>query len=71
MRVVMDARRNVMVNIIARFRSLVRDDKGQDLIEYALIAGLVSLVAVGAMTAAGGSVQTIWGNIQTALAAAE
>ena len=60
-----------MVNLIARFRSLVRDDKGQDLIEYALIAGLVSLVAVGAMTAAGGSVQTIWGNIQTALAAAD
>lgn len=60
-----------MVNLIARFRSLVRDDKGQDLIEYALIAGLVSLVAVTAMTNAGSSVQTIWGNIETALANAE
>jgi pilus assembly protein Flp/PilA len=60
-----------MVNLIARFRSLVRDDKGQDLIEYALIAGLVSLVAVGAMTTAGESVQTIWNNITTSLAAAE
>ena len=57
-----------MVNLIARFRSLVHDDKGQDLIEYALIAGLVSLVAVGAMTTAGEHVSTIWDNITASLA---
>ena len=35
-----------MLNVIARFRALLRDDKGQDLIEYALLAGLIALVAV-------------------------
>jgi pilus assembly protein Flp/PilA len=56
-----------MVNAIARFRALLRDDKGQDLIEYALLAGLIALVAVGAITTAGTEVDAIWDNIVTAL----
>jgi pilus assembly protein Flp/PilA len=62
-----DARRNIMVNVIARFRALLRDDKGQDLIEYALLAGLIALVAVAGITSAGGEVDGIWDNIVTAL----
>ena len=30
--------------------SFIRDESGQDLIEYALIAGLIGLAAVAAMT---------------------
>ncbi len=30
--------------------SLVRDDRGQDLIEYALLAGFVSLLVVAVVT---------------------
>ena len=56
-----------MLNVITRFRALVRDDKGQDLIEYALLAGLISLVAVGTMRAAGTEIGQIWTSIQTAL----
>ncbi len=56
-----------MVKMITRFRGLMRNDEGQDLIEYALIAGLIALVCVVALTAAGGEVNTIWGNIVTAL----
>lgn len=56
-----------MVNAIARFRALLRDDKGQDLIEYALLAGLIALVAVGAITTAGTEVNAIWGDITGAL----
>jgi pilus assembly protein Flp/PilA len=56
-----------MVNAIARFRALLRDDEGQDLIEYALLAGLIALVAVGAITTAGTEVDAIWDNIVTAL----
>ena len=56
-----------MLNVIARFRALLRDDKGQDLIEYALLAGLIALVAVVAITNAGTQVNRVWGNIVTAL----
>lgn len=58
-----------MMNAIARFRALLRNDEGQDLIEYALLAGLISLVAVGAMTTAGEQVSRIWDNISGALVA--
>jgi pilus assembly protein Flp/PilA len=61
------ARRDIMVNAIARFRALLRNDEGQDLIEYALLAGLIALVAVGAITTAGTEVDAIWDNIVTAL----
>jgi pilus assembly protein Flp/PilA len=48
----------------------VRNEEAQDLIEYALLVGLISLVAVAAITAAGGSVNTIFTSISTALASA-
>ena len=63
-----------MVNVIInRMRALVSNDEGQDLIEYALLAGLISLVAVGAIGVAGGHVNTIFekisGELGTAAAA--
>jgi len=56
------------MGIASRLRALVRDDEGQDLLEYALLVALIALVAVGAVTAAGGSVNTIFTNIANALA---
>lgn len=41
------------------FRRLGRGTEGQDLIEYAMLAALVSLIAVGAVTAVGASVNAI------------
>jgi pilus assembly protein Flp/PilA len=58
------------MNLLYRLRSFARNEEAQDLIEYALLVGLISLVAVVAITAAGGSVNTIFTNIGTALAAA-
>ena len=50
-------------------RAFVRNDEGQDLIEYALLAGLIALVAVGAITTAGTQVNRIWGGVSTTLQA--
>ena len=58
------------MNLITRLRAFARNEEAQDLIEYALLVGLISLVAVAAITAAGGSVNTIFTNISNALAAA-
>jgi pilus assembly protein Flp/PilA len=55
---------------ITRLQAFARNEDGQDLIEYALLVGLISLVAVAAITAAGTSVNTIFTNIGTKLAAA-
>ena len=50
--------------------SVVRDDEGQDLLEYALLVALIALVAIGAVGLAGQSVSTIFGSIAGKLAAA-
>lgn len=55
------------MDLITRLRTLVRDDTGQDLLEYALLVALIALVAVGAITAAGANVNTIFTNIAAAL----
>jgi pilus assembly protein Flp/PilA len=59
-----------MMNLITRLRAFARNDEAQDLIEYALLVGLISLVAVVAVTAAGGSVNDIFGGIAAELATA-
>ncbi len=51
------------------FSRFVREEEGQDLVEYALLLGLISLVAVAAITATGTSVNAIWLAIQAMLAA--
>jgi len=44
---------------VATFRRLGRGDDGQDLIEYAMLATLVSLIAIGAVTAVGTQVNAV------------
>jgi Flp pilus assembly pilin Flp len=46
--------------LINRLRALVRDDSGQDLIEYALLAALIALASVFAIQAAGSRVNDVW-----------
>ncbi len=40
-------------------RRHLRSDCGQDLIEYAMLAGLISIVAIGAVSSVGGSIGSI------------
>jgi Flp pilus assembly pilin Flp len=53
------------MNAITRF---VRDDSGQDMLEYALLTALIALAAVVAVKAAGVQVSAIFDKIQAALA---
>ena len=41
-------------------RSALFDDSGQDLLEYALLVALVVLVAVGAVTTVGTTINTVF-----------
>jgi pilus assembly protein Flp/PilA len=52
----------MMKNLFNRF---VRDEQGQDLIEYALLAGFISLVAVAAITAVGVGVNGVYTELQS------
>jgi pilus assembly protein Flp/PilA len=46
---------------------IVKDTKGQDLIEYALMAGFVAVAAGAIMPNVAGSISTIFGSVSTQL----
>ncbi len=48
-------------------RNFMVQEQGQGLVEYALIIGLIAVVAIAALTASGGSISSIFGAIGTKL----
>ena len=52
------------MHYIARF---VREDEGQDMVEYALLAAFISIVAIVVIKAIGPLVNTIYENVKAAL----
>lgn len=52
------------------FNRLLKDESGATMIEYGLIAALISVAAIGALTLMGGSLQTMFGTVSTALSTA-
>jgi pilus assembly protein Flp/PilA len=55
----------------ALFVRFIREDKGQDLIEYALLAGFISLAAVGAITAVGDELNVLYDDVKDQVIAAQ
>lgn len=56
-----------MKTLLACLVRLVRQDDGQDLIEYALLAALISVIAVLAIQAVGSKIDTSYQNIQSSI----
>ena len=54
-------------NLLAR---LVRDEQGQDVIEYALLAAFISIVAATTIQLIGTDVKTIYSNVDVQTSAA-
>jgi pilus assembly protein Flp/PilA len=52
------------------FKSFLQDQSGQDLIEYALVAGLIGLGAVAAMTGLATKVGTAFNSVGSQLTSA-
>ena len=52
-----------MKNLIARF---IREEEGQDIIEYALLAGFISVSGWQILQSIGTSVNTLYSKVQTA-----
>ena len=45
----------------------VRDERGAEVVEYALVAGMVSVIAMGAISAVGGKVLNYWKSLDQAM----
>jgi pilus assembly protein Flp/PilA len=51
------------MTLMTHARNFLRNDEGQDLIEYALIVALIAIVCVTALTTAGSQVNLIFQSI--------
>lgn len=51
-------------------KNLLQEESGQDLIEYALVAGLIGLAAVAAMSSLAGKIGTAFSNVGNQLTSA-
>ena len=51
------------MKLISYLLDFVRNEEGQDLIEYALLVALIALVCVAALTTAGSQVNSIFDKI--------
>jgi pilus assembly protein Flp/PilA len=55
----------IMLKLIQKF---IRDEEGVTAIEYGLIAALIGVAIVAAVSSVGGELNTLFGTIQTNLA---
>jgi pilus assembly protein Flp/PilA len=53
-----------MQNLLGK---LVRDEQGGEVLEYALIAGLIVVAAIAAVTAVGNKVLARWTSLQNSM----
>ena len=53
-----------MITFVVR---AVRDEEGGEVLEYALIAGLILVAAIGLITAVGGKVLARWSSLDSSL----
>jgi pilus assembly protein Flp/PilA len=58
------------MNLKNVFAALMNDESGQDLIEYALVAGLIGLGAVAAMTGLSTKIGTAFSSVGSSLQSA-
>ncbi len=56
--------------MFTKFAMFLNDEDGATAIEYGLIAALVSVAAIGALTAMGDNLQTLFNTVSSALSAA-
>ena len=52
---------------MAKFLKLIRNEKGATAIEYGLIAALIAVAAIGAMSSIGSALNTTFGEAATNL----
>ena len=58
----------MLVRTVSRIRGLLRDDTGQDVIEYALLGFLISVAAIGALSSAETIIAGLWSDIADGIA---
>jgi pilus assembly protein Flp/PilA len=56
-----------MTKLFVKFQTLVSRDRGATAVEYALLVGLIAVAIIGAVTALGGQLNTLFTTVKNAL----
>jgi pilus assembly protein Flp/PilA len=56
--------RKQLANLVKQF---ARDERGASLLEYTILIGIITIVAIGSITSVGTWVSTKWGKLVTAI----
>ena len=56
-----------MRSIVKTFRALARDDPGGEVLEYALVAGLIVIAAIAVIGAVGTKVLARWNSVESGM----
>ena len=57
--------KNALLKLYVSLQTLMMQEEGQDLVEYALVLALVSVLAVGTLTKLSGAVTSVFADITT------
>lgn len=56
-----------LIPIYVKMQSMLKEEKGATMVEYALMVALIAVVCIGAVTAVGGSTNTTFGRVVAGL----
>jgi pilus assembly protein Flp/PilA len=59
--------RSVLLRLVGNLRRLVRQESGQDIVEYALLVALIAFSAAAGIKSVATGIKTAYTNISTAL----
>lgn len=59
-----------MLKLYVKIQTLLSDDRGQDLVEYALVVAIIALGATVAMKSLSNEINTVFGSISSKLSSA-
>jgi len=59
---------NALMNLYVKFQSLKNDERGQDLVEYALLVALIALVCISGVNNVAKAITTVFTSISSSLA---
>jgi Flp pilus assembly pilin Flp len=59
---------NMLLSTYVKFQNLTNSEKGQDLVEYALLVSLIALAMVSGIESIATAVNKVFSNISTTLA---
>jgi pilus assembly protein Flp/PilA len=60
--------RDSLLKLFVKFQGLKKGEEGQDLVEYALLVALISLVCITGVGNVASAVNTVFSNISSSLA---